>query len=330
MLRIVLAVVGLVIVSAAVVYRRWLTRMTQRASAETQTVETARGPVEYDRRGSGPVVLHFHGGNVGHNGWFSVGHVAEAGFTLLTPDRPGYLGTPLADHGSPEAQADVAAALLDALGIDQVAVAGVSAGGPPAIQFALRYPQRTDALVLIAAITQRTALSDDQLNSALGRLVMSPRLQDPAYFLINLALKLMPRLALQDFVRTETTYDMTTGKQWIERIMADPQQRQQVRALADAIVPALPRFDGVQNDLHVQQTLEDLPLTEVGAPTLIVHSRHDGDVPYDNATHAHAHIPGAELLTVEQFGHMNWWGDPQVTRDFEARIEAFLSELVAM
>ncbi|MEO8603496.1 MAG: alpha/beta fold hydrolase [bacterium] len=97
-------------------------------------------------RGEGSVVLHFHGGNVGHNGWFFLEHLVRAGYQVLTPDRPGYLGTPIEHGGSPEQQADLAAALLDALGIQRVPVVGISAGGPVAIQFAARHADRVDAL----------------------------------------------------------------------------------------------------------------------------------------------------------------------------------------
>lgn len=306
-------------------YRRWLSAQTVRSSGESLIVQTKLGTVEYDRRGIGPVVLHFHGGNVGHNGWFTLAHLLDAGFALLTPDRPGYLGTPLNEHGSPEAQADLFAALLDTLKIEQVAVVGISGGGPAALQFVLRHPHRVKALVLISAITQRTKLSADQLNSMLGRLVMSRHFQNPAYFLIHQAMKRLPRLALQDYVRTETTYERELGQRYIRQIMADPRQRQQVMALANAIVPALPRFNGVRNDLEVQQNLKPLPLDQIETPTLIVHSRYDGDVPYKNATHAHAQIPNAVLITVNQFGHMVWWGDPEVTYDFQNRIETFLA-----
>jgi len=117
---------------------------------------------------------------------------------------------------------------------------------------------------------------------------------------------------------------METGNRYIKQILDDPQQRQQVMSLADAIVPALPRFAGVMNDLRVQQSLDDLPLDQIRAPALIVHSQYDGDVPYQNATHAHAKIPRSELITVDQFGHMLWWGDPGVTRNFQARVEDFI------
>jgi pimeloyl-ACP methyl ester carboxylesterase len=305
-------------------YRKWLKAQTERVSADSKIIQTSRGQVEYDIRGHGPTVLHFHGGNVGHNGWFFLAHLVEAGYRLLTPDRPGYLGTPLASNGSPEAQADLAAALLDALAIDTVAVVGLSAGGPGALQFVLRHPDRAKALVLLSAISRRTGLSEEQMNSTLGRFVMTPRFQNPAYFLINQAMKRIPSLALQDYVRTETTYDMKTGKRYIKQILADPIQRQQVMDLADAIVPALPRFDGVSNDLNVQQNLNDLPLNQIQIPTLIVGSENDGDIGYENATHSHANIPNSELITVEQFGHFIWWGDSQVTEDFQKQIETWL------
>ena len=322
-------IVGLIIIGNLGIrgyYRKWLKVQTKRVSADSKIIQTSRGQVEYDMRGHGPTVLHFHGGNVGHNGWFFLAHLVEGGYRLLTPDRPGYLGTLLANNGSPEAQADLAAALLDALAIDAVAVVGISAGGPGALQFVLRHPDRAKALILLSAISRRTGLSEDQMNSTLGRLVMTPRFQNPAYFLINQAMKRIPSLALQDYVRTETTYDMKTGKRYIKQILADPAQRQQVMDLADAIVPALPRFEGVSNDLNVQQSLDNLPLEQIQIPTLIVGSKNDGDIGYENSTNSHAKIPNAELITVEQFGHFIWWGDAQVTKDFQKRIEIFLDE----
>jgi pimeloyl-ACP methyl ester carboxylesterase len=270
------------------------------------------------------VVLHFHGGNVGHNGWFFLEHLVGAGFRLLTPDRPGYLGTPIENGGIPEKQADLAATLLDTLGIARVAVVGLSAGGPGAIQFAVRHPDRLDALVLLSAISQRTRLSDDQTGSALGRLVMTPRYQNVAYFLINQAMHRFPAMSMQDFVRTETTYERAAGKKLIAQVLDDPDQKRAVLAMVDAMVPALPRFPGVRNDLAVQEQLDELPLDQVRAPTLIIGSRYDGDIGYENSTNAREKIAGSELITVDQFGHLIWWGDPAVTQGFQSRIEEFL------
>lgn len=48
----------------------------------------------------------------------------------------------------------MAAALLDILGVERVAVIGISAGGPGAVQFAARHADRVDALVLLSAISR--------------------------------------------------------------------------------------------------------------------------------------------------------------------------------
>ena len=319
-------IVSLLIAGIGGYYRRWLQAQTVRASMESHVVQTALGQVEYDMRGCGPVVLHFHGSTGGHNSWFLLKHLVEAGYRVLTPDRPGYLGTPLSDNGSPKAQADLAAALLDTLGINQVAVVAISGGGTPALEFALRYPQRTRALVLICAVTKRTSVSDNFLSTNVGRLMLSPRFQNPAYFLVHQMTKLMPSLVLHDFARGETTYDKETRQQYIRRLLNDPDQRQMFMDLADTMVPARPRFAGIVNDIDVQQNLGKLPLDQIHTPTLIIHSPYDGDVPYENATHAHSHIPNSELITVNQFGHMVWAGDPQVTSDFQARMENFFLE----
>src|SRR5262245_40746284 len=217
-----LSAIALVAIGLWAWYRRWLTTRRRMASAGSRIVQTALGPVEYGTRGEGPVILHFHGGNVGHNGWFFLEHLVLAGYQVLTPDRPGYLGTPIGNGGSPEQQADLAAALLDSLGIERVAVVGISAGGPGAIQFAARHADRVDALVLLSAISQRTGLSADQTGSTLGRLVMTPRFQDVAYFLIHQAMTRFTSWSMQDLVKTETTYDKAAGKRLIEKVMADP------------------------------------------------------------------------------------------------------------
>ena len=65
--------------------------------------------------------------------------------------------------------------------------------------------------------------------------------------------------------------------------------------MADALVPALPRFPGVMNDLKVQQEITDLPLGDVRVPTLIVGSRHDGDIGYANSVNSREKIHGSDV-----------------------------------
>ena len=75
----------------------------------------------------------------------------DHGFGVIAPTRPGYGRTPLVQTYAD--QADVFAALLDSLGVDKVVAYGMSGGGPAAIQFAARHPNRTHALLTECAVT---------------------------------------------------------------------------------------------------------------------------------------------------------------------------------
>jgi pimeloyl-ACP methyl ester carboxylesterase len=73
------------------------------------------------------------------------------GYRVVAPSRFGYLGSSLPANASPAAQADAYGVVLDALEIERAVVFGYSGGGASAIQFALRHPDGTEALILLAS-----------------------------------------------------------------------------------------------------------------------------------------------------------------------------------
>lgn len=107
-----------------------------------------RGPVE------GPAMLFIHGLFGSTESWRrNVDALAAAGYRVITYDRPGFglSDKPEAYDYSVTHQADEAAALLDALGIDRAVIVGHSAGGNVASFFADRHPERVERLVLVDA-----------------------------------------------------------------------------------------------------------------------------------------------------------------------------------
>jgi pimeloyl-ACP methyl ester carboxylesterase len=85
-----------------------------------ETVKTARGPIEIGRAGAGPPVLFVHGAPGGADSSLAMGQfLVSAGFEVIAPPRPGYLGTPLAGRSAIDEQADLLAALTDALDHDR-------------------------------------------------------------------------------------------------------------------------------------------------------------------------------------------------------------------
>lgn len=102
--------------------------------------------------GDGPPVVVLHGALADHRACRSFIAGLSARHRVITPDLRGsgrsWSGAPL-DF---DTLADDLAALLDRLGEDRVVMAGLSSGSGVALRFALRHPERTAGLVLVAPI----------------------------------------------------------------------------------------------------------------------------------------------------------------------------------
>ena len=100
-------------------FSSWKAERMIRLNAASSIAETSAGNVEFLQQGEGPAVLVFHGAPGGYDQAMLIGSsLAEQGYQVLAPSRPGYLRTPLSSGLTPEKQADAMAALLDSLGID--------------------------------------------------------------------------------------------------------------------------------------------------------------------------------------------------------------------
>ena len=265
-------------------------------NAASEVVDTSRGPVEFARHGGAPYVLIMHGTPQGHNASFIGAPLEEAGFGTITPSRPGYLRTPLASGRTFGEQADAAAALLDALEIDEVAVYGISGGGPSSIEFAARHPERTKALILEVAISQRYTPEVSDLTVALT-------MNSFVFWLQGLMMRFAPRFAVSQFVRIESTLDPADQSRIADDVLASPRKMELLRLLS-ANAPFDLLRAGFENDMEQFAAIERLPLAQVRCPALIVHGTHDGDVPYRHAEDAASEIAGAELFTVEKGWHL--------------------------
>ncbi len=276
--------------------------MAETHDAAAEVVETARGTVEFARRGEAPYVVLLHGTPGGHSASILGEPFEAAGFGTLTPSRPGYLRTPLATGRTFAEQADAVAALLDALAIDAVAAYAISGGGPSAIELAARHPDRVRALILEVAVseTYKPEFSDLAVRLLTGRAVM---------WLQGQILRRLPRLAVSQLLQTESTLDGAERKRVRADILASPEKLAYLRRF----MASVPRFDllrtGFDNDLEQFRAIVRLPRNEVRCPTLVVHGTHDRDVPFHHGENAAREIPGAELHRVEKGWHLLALGD---------------------
>jgi 4,5:9,10-diseco-3-hydroxy-5,9,17-trioxoandrosta-1(10),2-diene-4-oate hydrolase len=111
--------------------------------------------LHYEEAGSGErTVVMLHGGGPGASGRSNFGRnlpVFAEHFRTLVVDQPGFgkSDKPPVKGNYFSFAADALAELLQELGIDKVHLVGNSLGGGTTVRFALKYPERTDRLVLM-------------------------------------------------------------------------------------------------------------------------------------------------------------------------------------
>ena len=282
-------------------YAKWRTQRIRALNAASHVAETACGQVELSREGTAPYVLQFHGTPGGHDAGAAMGAAfAAAGYGLITPSRPGYLRTPIGSGRTMEEQADAAAALLDALEVERVAVHGVSGGGPASAQFAARHPDRAAALLLTCAISAGFAPEVPKL----AKFVLS----STGMRLSGWLMRRFPRMALRQMVGTESTLSPAECRREAERIARSSEMRDWVSALTGSTAPWEDRRVGFENDMAQFRSIEasPLPLERIRCPAFILHGTADGDVPFSHAEQAHRRIPNATLHAPEGAWHLLW------------------------
>ncbi len=262
-------------------------------------LRTERGDVQLAREGQGPPVLAIHGGPGGFDqGLAWCGHLRDGGCELIGVSRPGYLRTPLQSGAGCDRQAHLYAALLDALGLDRVGVLGFSSGGASAVHFAARFPERTTALFLDAAIL----LPYQPPISALQRATFE------SGFLIWLSWQMttrMPRLTTRVMIDgLSTGLSRAQRKEAAAWISGNAARLESLRQQSASVAPKAYRRAGWINDQANERDLAPLPFEDVAAPTVIAHGTHDAVVSPRHATEAAIRIPGAELILVEEGHHL--------------------------
>jgi pimeloyl-ACP methyl ester carboxylesterase len=276
-------------------YRNDIRRARARVATGSKIVETHCGPIEYAEAGekSGPPVLVIHGAGGGFDQGLDIARGIQHGCRVIAPSRFGYLRTPLPKDASPAAQADAHAALLDALDISRCAVFGVSAGGPSAMQLALRYPDRVTALVLMvpAAWAPHEGAMPRRM-SALGNILMDLTLRSD--FLFWLGLRLAPRAM--------TRMVLGTPPELLGHVTAD--ERARVQIMLDHILPVSSRRLGLQNEAAVVSNLPRFELERLEAPTLIISAKDDLYQTFAGSQYSAEHIPNARFIGYATGGHL--------------------------
>jgi pimeloyl-ACP methyl ester carboxylesterase len=291
---------------------------------EPKILQTPLGAVEYDlSAGAGPVVLSVHAGLGGADqGRLVSDWLARAGYRILSPSRPGYLGTPLDSGRSFEEQADLLAGLLDALDIRKVIVTSLSAGGPAAYIFAAKYPERVHALLAISSVSGDYVMPETV--NAVGEAVF---MSTPGQKLMRLFMNKMPRAFLRGALAGIGYLPKDQRGPYVDHVLHAPGKFAFMRGIIDTMYPYATRKAGNENDMDQFRTMAPLPFEKISQPALVVHGTLDADVKFYDGVRAWEHIRNAEHYWIEGGDHLAFWLSPEAA-EAQAFALAFLEQHV--
>jgi pimeloyl-ACP methyl ester carboxylesterase len=271
-------------------YNNWRNGTISRLQETSSLVETTQGMIEYTINGEGPVVLLIHGTPGGYDQGDLVSKIFNnEEMRFVSVSRPGYLRTPLSVGKTPEEQADAYIAFLNELQIERVFILAISGGGPSALQFALRHPDRCNGLILVSAITESPE-----------PITLSPIQQGFQ--------SMMEKVLTSDFgnwilYKLLHTFPSAAVPQDPEAFLEDEEQQQLFLDLYNTLFPGSLRIEGINNDTEQYTRMAKFPFSEILVPTLILHGTSDRNVPFETAAFAAENIPNAQLYKMEAGVH---------------------------
>ncbi|MCL4798512.1 MAG: alpha/beta fold hydrolase [Burkholderiales bacterium] len=190
-------------------------------------------------------------------------------------------------------------AVAEATGFARFALLGISQGGAAAIAYAVRHPQRVSHLVLCGGFA-RGALRRDPTPEQAG------------------AARALVQLVRFGWGGGAPSFRHVFSLQFLPHAGAEQLRQfdelQRVSASAENAARTIAAFD------HID--VADL-VPQVRVPTLVLHSRHDARVPFEEGRFLAATIPGAHFVPLESHNHLPLAGEPAFA-EMTAAIEDFL------
>lgn len=283
------------------------------ADPDSKFIEVNDVTIHYKEQGSGErtfILLHGFGASV--FSWREVMEDFAAQGRVIAYDRPafGLTPRPMPDEWkdgvnpySMESNVELLRGLMDALGIQKATLVGNSAGGGVAVAFALRYPERTESLVLVDPGVGGGG--GDRFPTWLSPLMWTPQMRHIGPLLVR---------SIAD-----------SGNDTIRLAWSDPNN------VTDAIIEGYRKplrsnhWDRALYEFSFAPAYPELrpQLPQLRLPVLVIVGEDDHIIPVDYMTAIAAEIPGAQLILLPGCGHVPHEECPQV---FMENVLAFLQQ----
>ncbi|WP_392543767.1 alpha/beta fold hydrolase [Oryzobacter telluris] len=192
-------------------------------------------------------------------------------------------------------------AVVDDLGLERFPLMGLSQGGPVAIEYAHRHPERVSRLVLVGAFVK-------------GRRARSYTAEHAREF------EMQRELIRLGWGRDEHSFRLYFSSVFMPD--ADP-------ALWTDFAQLMRRTASAENALRLFDACLDMDVTEAAraldVPTLILHARDDMRIPFEQGVALASLITGSRLVPLDSRNHLLRPDEPAWTH-LLAEVDAFLAE----
>lgn len=254
--------------------------------------------LRYRQEGSGPVVVFTHGLGSHLDAWERTVSTFRDRYTVLTWDVRGFGGSERRPETmAPDTWASDLAAVLDDAGVGDAAIGGISMGGVVSQRFALDFPDRTRALVLISTSSEVNERAEAGWNARADVIERD-----------GLARTLAP-----------TGPALSYGREYRERHAGEIAESARLTIERNDAASYAAACRAVSN---IDYTAD---LETVTCPTLILQGLEDALTPPGGSVIMSRRIRGSRLVMLENCGHAI---PAELPDEFHAEVGAFLADVL--
>jgi pimeloyl-ACP methyl ester carboxylesterase len=262
--------------------------------------------VEEDGDPAGPAVLaHMGTPNSRHLYGPHARDAAERGLRLISYDRPGYGGSsPQPGRSVADCAADVRA-ICAGLGIDRLAMWGISGGGPHLLACAALLPDLVTAVASLASLAPFDAAGLDYFGGMGQDNIDDIRL----YRTDEAAARAKLEKDREGFLGASPADLASAMESVLTPVDAAAVRSEMGEYLAASMQDGLAAGSQGWWDDNCMLRPWGFDVSDIAVPVLVLHGRQDRFVPFGHGEWLAAHIPGAEARLSDEEGHLTLFRD---------------------
>lgn len=294
-------------------------------------ITSKHGKIYYEADGKGTPVVMINGGPGASRTvfWGALDFLKQDGYQIIYFDETGVGRATREIQGkhSPMNTVEDLEVLRKHLGVKKMVLAGHSYGGIPAVQYALKYPNHVEKLIMLSASADAVSQQMNVDSAIFLRKTFFPQQWEELE-----AMRATGMLTSDiDYLRAFTTPDIGYASDWHKRENRRGLRKYRSSDKRDGFNMDV-YFDiaGMNAELVIGGTLKGIDITpemfkDFTIPTLVINGRMDWKTTPEMAYRFYKMLPAgvAQLAFLEQTGHWTWAEEPD---KFANIVSTFMSK----